>query len=137
MEGIGFSVLRTAVSSDESTRSAFLFLLSEDRVGKVHGRKGPEYFRAEEIRNYYKKNRKKALLTWIGEDGRVESIFERHVVSATNAIELLLSRGLDSTGISDEVKNEISKGFKVMNGRVALKKDDWLGRAVVSLVTEE
>lgn len=137
LETLGFQVLRTSVASDESSLSAFLFLFTEEEIGSVHSRKGPEYFRGEEIRNYYEKNRRKTLLTWIAEGGRVESVFLRNIINATDALKMLLSKELDSTGVSEEIRNEISKGFKVSSGKQLARKKDWLGNAISSLVSEE
>ena len=137
LETSGFQVLRTSVASDESSRSAFLFLFTEEEIASLHSRKGPEYFRGDEIRNYYAKNRRKSILTWIGEGGRVESVFPRDTIDATNALRKLLSKELDSTGVSEEIKREISNGFKVTSGKLLARKKDWLGNAVSSLVSEE
>lgn len=134
---MGFDVLRWCVASDEISESAFLFLVSEQKIGSIYARKGPEYFRGEEVENYFAKNRKKALVTWIGEEGKVESTFLREFVDATDALKNMLSKGLDSAGLSDEIKREVSKGFRVSSGRSLVGRKDWLGRALLSLVTEE
>ena len=136
LASMGFDVLRWTVASDEISESAFLFLVSEHKIGSIHARKGPEYFRGEEVENYFAKNRKKALTTWISEEGKVESAFHREYVDATDALKNMLSRRLDSAGLSDEIKREISKGFNVSSGNALLKKG-WLGKAMLSLLTEE
>ncbi len=137
LASMGFDVLRWCVASDEISESAFLFLVSEQKIGSIYARKGPEYFRGEEVENYFAKNRKKALVTWIGEEGKVESTFLREFVDATDALKNMLSKGLDSAGLSDEIKREVSKGFRVSSGRSLVGRKDWLGRALLSLVTEE
>ena len=137
LDTLGFHILRTSVASDESSQSAFLFLFPEEKIGRMHARKGPEYFRGDEVRNYYEKNRRKAILTWIGEEGRVESVFPRDITNATDALKKLLSKQIDSTGVSEEIKREISKGFKVSSGKLLVRKRDWLGNAIASLVSEE
>ena len=134
---MGFDVLRWSVASDEISESAFLFLVSELKIGSVFARKGPEYFREEEVENYFSKNRKKALMTWISEDGKVESTFRREFVNATDALKNMLSKRIDSAGLSDEIKREVSKGFRVSLGTLLVKRKDWLGRALLSLASEE
>jgi len=134
---MGFHVLRSSVASDDATESSFMFLLAEVKIGKINSRSGPEYFRGEEVENYFAANRKRALLTWIGEEGRVESVFQRHFVDATNALKDLLSRRLESAGISDHIKRELARGFRVSSGSSLVKKRNWLGEALVSLVSEE
>ncbi|MGI0090659.1 MAG: CCA tRNA nucleotidyltransferase, partial [Nitrososphaerales archaeon] len=67
---MGFQVLRVGMASNEdSLQSAFLFLFADAKLGSLQMRQGPEYFRIEEVKKYFEKNRRKALLTWIGEDG--------------------------------------------------------------------
>ena len=77
---------------------------------------GSRTFREEEVENYFSKNRKKALTTWIGEEGKVESTFRREFVNATDALKNMLSKRLDSAGLSDEIKREVSKGFRISLG---------------------
>ncbi|MHB1868301.1 MAG: CCA tRNA nucleotidyltransferase [Nitrososphaerales archaeon] len=137
LELMGFHVLRSIVASDDVSESAFLFLLADVRIGKIHSRSGPEYFRGEEVENYFAKNSKKALLTWIGDEGRIESAFPRHLVDATDALKDLLSKRLLAAGVSDEIKREMARGFRVYSGSSLSRKRNWLGAAVLSLVSEE
>jgi len=137
LELIGFHVLRSSVASNDASESAFLFLLAEVRIGKIHSRCGPEYFRGEEVENYFAKNRKRALLTWIGDEGRVESVFPRQFVDATDALKDLLSKRLHSAGVSDEIRREMARGFRISLGSSLSRKRDWLGAAALSLVSEE
>jgi tRNA nucleotidyltransferase (CCA-adding enzyme) len=137
LESMGFDVLRWSVSSDDVSRSAFMFLFSETKIGSIYARRGPEYFREEEVGNYLSKNRKRALATWIGEDGKIESVFHREFIDTRDALKNMLSKKLDSAGLSEEVKREVSKKFRISSGSSLVGRKDWLGRAVFSLVTEE
>jgi tRNA nucleotidyltransferase (CCA-adding enzyme) len=137
MKSMGFDILRWGVASDDGSESAFLFLFSELKIGSIHARKGPEYFRGEEVKNYVAKNRGKALATWIGEEGRVESVFFRDFVGATDALRNILTKRLDSAGVSDEIKTEIAKGFRISSGSSLSKRKDWLGSALASILVEE
>lgn len=136
LESSGFHVLRSGVASNEESKSALLFLLQDDVIGNIHSRKGPEYFRAEEVKNYYKKNRQKAILSWIGEDGRVESVFQRKFTDASKVLHELLSKNLDSSGVSEEIRREIANGFHIARGK-AIERDDWLHVGLLSLLLEE
>jgi tRNA nucleotidyltransferase (CCA-adding enzyme) len=138
LESYGFQVLRTGVASDESSHSAFLFLLADEKINSVHARKGPDYFRADEVKNYFEKNRKRALLTWIGDDGKLESTFLRQKTRAREVLgDLLSKKNIDSTGISQEIKKEIARGFATSSGKAVAKERNWLSRALISLVSEE
>lgn len=137
LESIGFDVLRSAVASNDGLESAFLFLFSDLKIGSIYSRVGPEYFRREEIENYYSKNRKKALATWIGEEGKLESVFSRDFVDAKNALGDMLANRPDTVGLSEEIKREIARGFRVASGTSISKNKDWLGRALSSILVEE
>ncbi len=137
LESMGFQVLRNGAASDEISHSALVFLLADVKINKIFSREGPEYFRQEELENYFAKNRKRALHTWISEEGRVESLFQRESVAATDALAKLLSNKLDSVGASEAIRREIKSGFKVRTASALIKKRDWLGRALLSLVAEE
>jgi tRNA nucleotidyltransferase (CCA-adding enzyme) len=138
LESHGFQVLRTSVASDESSRCAFLFLLADEKISIVHARKGPDYFRADEVKNYFEKNRKRALFTWIGEDGKLESTFLRQKIRAHDVLgDLLSKKNIGSTGVSQEIKEEIARGFVISSGKVVTRKGNWLSRSAISLVSEE
>lgn len=143
IEMLGFEVLRCAAASDEKTRSALLFLLVGNRISALHVRQGPEYFRSEEVERYFSKNEKKSLLTFIGEDGRLRSIRQRDKgsVEIRGALESLLTKKLDSLGISKEIRSEIKHGAKIKNGLACLNRyrnpNHWLVSELLSIVSDE
>ena len=138
----GFQVLRSVGASDETSKGAFVFLFSQERVPRFYTRQGPEYFRAQEVENYLSKNRKKAILTWINEEGRVQSVFSRYAKSmdASKALKYLLSTKLESAGLSDEIKRELRRGFSILAGSAFTrekKRESWLLASLESILTEE
>lgn len=141
LEPMGFHVLRSAAASDEISKGAFLFLFAEERIPKFYSREGPEYFRRQEVESYLSKNERKALLTWIGDEGRIESVFSRDPKSmeASNALKLLLSKRLDSAGLSDDIRKEIARGFKIAkrNTISGNRKQPWLSSAIRFILSEE
>jgi len=138
---MGFQVLRTSAASDEENNSAFLFLLADDKLGRLFVREGPEYFREEEVKKYYDKNRSKALATWIGSKGRLESVFERdsQLMNVTSALKSILSKSnIDSIGLSDEIKTEIGRSYKITKSKVPKSKSMvWLAKEVAELVSSD
>ena len=141
---IGYQILRTSVASDEDTHSALLILVSDPQLGELQSRKGPEYYRAPEVFSYLEKNERKGLHTWIAEDGRMESIFERdkNSIEIHKCITNLLSRKeIESIGLSEEIKKEIRKNHQISDGLKIVKssKDprNWLAKEVLALVTQE
>ena len=138
---MGFQVLRASAASDEANNSAFLFLLTDEKLGRFYLRVGPEYFREDEVTKYYQKNRSKSFATWIGNEGRFESVFERdsQVMDARSALKSMLSkRNIDSIGLSEEIKIEIRRGHKIITGSVPKKKSmEWLANEAAELVSSD
>jgi tRNA nucleotidyltransferase (CCA-adding enzyme) len=141
---IGYQILRSAIASNEGTHSALLILVSDHRLGELQTRKGPEYYRAQEVFSYLEKNEQKALHTWIAEDGRMVSIFERE----KNSIEirkclmnLLSGKEIETIGLSEEIKKEIRKNHQILNGlntvRSSKEPRNWLTKEVLALVIQE
>jgi tRNA nucleotidyltransferase (CCA-adding enzyme) len=148
LESVGFSVIRQSASSNEEDESAFVFLFSEHRISELRIREGPEYFRAEEVRKYSKKNSEKSLLTWINEEGRVLSLArrDRDLSDARKALNSMLSRpaNLNKLGLSHAIREEISKGFKLDSGESLLLQENrnlgkrmWLAETVLCLVNSD
>lgn len=136
LEMSGFKVLRFSVASDEISTSALLFLVHETVIGSIQVRKGPEYFRGDDVNSYFAKNKRKALLTWIGEEGRMESVFYRKMGEVSDVLRNILLKDLDSSGVSEEIKKEIASGVRIRYASL-LKKKDWVASAVNSLLVEE
>ena len=134
--------MRAAAASDEKTKSAFLFLLADEKLGRLNVRQGPEYFREEEVTKYYEKNRSKALATWIDIEGRLESVFERdfQLMDATSALKSMLSKNnIDSLGLSEEIIEEIKSGHKITSGNNVPKNKamEWLASEVADMISSD
>jgi tRNA nucleotidyltransferase (CCA-adding enzyme) len=140
----GFTVLRKKASSNETNESAFIFLLLETKISKYQLRIGPDVFRSEDFAKYMEKNRKKANLSWLDSDGRVESIFERERDSNDIFKELkrVLSdqQKVDSIGFSRAIKDEIRK-FRIQSGAAVVRTwavgKSWLQNDVISVTSKE
>lgn len=141
LENSGFQVLRSVAASDEISKAAFVIMFTQERLGKFYTRQGPEYFRAQEVEKYLSKNNRKAILTWINEEGRVQSVFSRDQVStdATSALKKLLASRLESAGLSEEIRREIGRGFRIARGSAVTGKreDAWLSNAVRFILSQE
>jgi len=140
---IGFHVLRSTTASDEKTRSALLFLLSENSIDCLSIRQGPDYFRAEEVEKYFEKNRSKAVLTWMDADGKVKSIFEREsgLTEAENVLRWMLQKNrIKEVGLSPRVMAEISRSYKITAADRALRAhriEDWLAKEITALSSSD
>lgn len=143
LERMGFRVLRSAAASDEKRNSALLFFLSALEIEPRLLREGPEYFRADEAAKYYDKNRKKALLTWVGKDGHLESLFQRgqELVKAKSALAWIIAKkNIGAVGVSPRIKNELLEGCKITTADKLLGKravPEWLSKGIAQLVTSD
>ena len=144
LETIGFKVLRSSAATNEKSDSALLFLLLERELEELSYRKGPEYFRGEEVQNYISKNSRRALLTWIDEEGRLSSVFKRRErgLDAVSMLKDMLSKEkIGSAGLSFEIRREIgSRKPSVTWGDELVRKHkdrNWLISELSALVSEE
>jgi tRNA nucleotidyltransferase (CCA-adding enzyme) len=141
LAALGYQVVRKSAASDEKTSAAFLFLLTSTSSDQVTLRAGPDYFRAEEVMKYFDKNRGKALLTWIGEDGKLLSIFDRpeKLMQAESALAWMLRKeNIGGIGISAQIKKELGRRFTISTGlelAKARKTSSWLLDGVVKLAS--
>ncbi|MHB1908608.1 MAG: CCA tRNA nucleotidyltransferase [Nitrososphaerales archaeon] len=138
LELSGYTTIREKALSNEKDESAFIFLLEESKISNLHTRSGPDVFRGEDFAKYVKKNRRRALLSFLSDEGKVVSIFERE----NNDVFLTLNRllkdqvAIRSIGLSKVIQKEI-RSCKIESGKTALRlKKDWLVRGIVELVTE-
>jgi tRNA nucleotidyltransferase (CCA-adding enzyme) len=145
LELMGFEVLRGMPLSDDGRRSALVFLLHESKISKFQVRKGPEVYRRKDSDQYLTKNRGRFKLSWIAEDGRINSIFERDA-NSTDAFlglkDLLSNRKKAGTiGLSRAIQGEIGRGFALKSGSEVLvnrdKPNEWLRDGVSSIIQSE
>lgn len=139
---LGFQVLRTSAACDEVEHSALLFLFVANEIERRVARSGPEYFRAEEVQKYYEKNRRKGILTWVGNDGRMVSLFERDVAltNAESALKWILEKkNIESAGLSPRIRKEILNGCKIATAGETLRHEtpNWLYEPISKMVKND
>jgi tRNA nucleotidyltransferase (CCA-adding enzyme) len=143
LSGYGYQALRHSAASDEKENAAFLFLLSNVKLEGLSVRQGPDYFRAEEVEKYFEKNRGKALLTWMGEDGKLKSVFERKEIleSAASSLEWMLQKkNIDGTGVSSRIKKELLRKYRISMADQVMrtgKKREWLIKEILGLTSSD
>ena len=150
LSSLGYQVSRSSAAvSEEGTKCAFLFLLVSTSIPSLQLRAGPEYFRGEEVDKYFRKNQKRALLTWIADDGRVKSLFrrEKFLLDAKDALNYLLSKEkIREIGLSEEIRNELSNrkskfnthyASELLSGRKKEELIPWLSSEIARLGLRE
>ena len=61
---------------------------------------GPEIFRRDATTSFITKNSKESLLMWVDKEMKVKRLVERRANSAKDYVKLLLSRRIESSGIT-------------------------------------
>jgi tRNA nucleotidyltransferase (CCA-adding enzyme) len=142
LSGYGYRVLRHSAATDEKKNAALLFLISSLEIESLSVRQGPDYFRAEEVEKYFVKNRGRALMTWIGGEGKLESVFDRNEImtKASSTLKWILSKdNIDQTGVSARIKRELLKQHQILHAPMAInsKKYGWLTKEILEMVSSD
>ena len=142
LSGFGYQVLRHSAATDEKKNAALLFLFSSLKIESLFVRAGPDYFRAEEVEKYFLKNQGKALITWIGDEGKLESAFNREdiLTKAPSTLKWILQRqNIDQTGVSASIKSELLKQHKILSASqiINAKNYGWLAKEILELVSSD
>ncbi|MGB7639024.1 MAG: CCA tRNA nucleotidyltransferase, partial [Nitrososphaeraceae archaeon] len=96
----GFKVIRDTCTTDEKKLAAFVFLLESPTISSYAERIGPEIFRRDATTSFITKNSKESLLMWVDKEMKVKRLVERRANSAKDYVKLLLSRRIESSGIT-------------------------------------
>ncbi|MGB6626784.1 MAG: hypothetical protein WBE61_01475, partial [Nitrososphaeraceae archaeon] len=87
-------------TTDEKKVAAFVFLLESPTISSYAERIGPEIFRRDATTSFITKNSKESLLMWVDKEMKVKRLVERRANSAKDYVKLLLSRRIESSGIT-------------------------------------
>jgi tRNA nucleotidyltransferase (CCA-adding enzyme) len=139
VEGEGFKVARSIAASDNSSSSAIIILPEVVNLPSLERRVGPEVGRAKEATAFIAKNRAKADLTWVGQDGRLHVLMRRRDVSLSGLLASIVGGGGKGLGVSREVASAMAKTGRVLTGeRLSreCKKAAWLRRAVLIVTSD-
>ena len=134
----GFEVARTIIASDETHRSALLYLLVNQTLSSLVVKDGPEYFRIKESRKFIEKNSGTGSISWIGGTGRLKALkFRKQDLGLKSFLEELFSSKTSgiSLGLRKEAQNsEILMGEDLLT---AGRRESWLSERLQDLVSTE
>ena len=139
VESGGFMVARSVAASDNSRSSAIILLPEVIGLPGLERRVGPEVGRAKEAAAFISKNRAKAELTWVGQDGRLHMLMRRRDVSLSSLLASVVDGGAKGLGVSREIASGMAKTGRVLTGEKLsreCRKEAWLRRAVLFVTSD-
>jgi tRNA nucleotidyltransferase (CCA-adding enzyme) len=116
LELANFRVVRSACVTDEEKTAAFGFLLESVTLSAYAQKIGPNIFMREETANFILKNQKKSLITWVDSEMRVSTLVRRKTTDAKHFLKLLLTKKIESTGITRGLVGDIQRLFRLYSG---------------------
>lgn len=121
IEQEGFSVLRKSAVISDNNIASLLFLLKSTKLDYHNVRAGPDFFTAEHVEKFVKSNKKKSIIMWIGDEGKIHSLQKRQYVDASSFVKDLLKKNLETAGVPAGLKDDI-KRFKISLGNKLTSK---------------
>jgi tRNA nucleotidyltransferase (CCA-adding enzyme) len=80
-------------------------------------RMGPEVFRKNESASFISKNAKDSILMWVNREMRLTGLFKTRIPDAREYVHLLLSKGIESIGVTKGLKVDLRNGtLKIYTG---------------------
>jgi tRNA nucleotidyltransferase (CCA-adding enzyme) len=117
MQMAHFNVVRSTCITDERGFAAFVFLLQSITLPPYIERIGPEVFRKKESASFISKNAKDSILMWINREMRLTGLFKTRIPDAREYVHLLLSKGIESIGVTKGLKADLRNGtLKIYTG---------------------
>jgi tRNA nucleotidyltransferase (CCA-adding enzyme) len=117
MQMAHFNVVRSTCITDEREFAALVFLLQSITLPPHIERIGPEVFRKKESTSFISKNAKDSILMWINREMRVTGLFKNRIPDAREYVRLLLSKGIESIGVTKGLKVDLRNGtLKIYTG---------------------
>jgi tRNA nucleotidyltransferase (CCA-adding enzyme) len=138
VEARGFKIARSAATSNGNDRSAFLFIPEFETLPLLEQRAGPPVDKRPETEKFVARNRRKARLLWVGDDGRLCLIRQREFTSLSSLLEDTIPR-IRKTGASREMATGIAKSGRVLGGDALLKEGssrEWLREGLKQIVSD-
>ncbi|HET8720184.1 MAG TPA: CCA tRNA nucleotidyltransferase [Candidatus Nitrosotenuis sp.] len=134
IEHEGFVILRKSIVISGDNYATLLFLLQEIKLNQNRPRIGPDVFTSEHVEKFISSNKKKSLMVWINEEGKVCTMQKRDQTDAVLFLKKLIKKEIDVAGIPAGLAPDI-KRFKVSLGNKVTSKS--IKEAVLDLVSTD
>lgn len=117
----GFRVLRSKSYTDQQKEAYLFFFLESMKIPPTYTKKGPEYFREDDSKQFVSKNKKNSQLMWIGNNKKIISLEKRKHTEASKFLTDFLKNNLQ-TGVPKCIQSDLKRGFKISVGSKNLSK---------------
>ena len=131
----GFIVLKKSSLVEERTSSvALLFLLQSTKLDENYLRVGPDFFSVDFSEKFISANKKKSIMMWVDDDGKVCSLQKRPQSDALLLVRDLLKKNIEKSGISEGLREDIRQFNLVLGDKIASKS---IKEAIAKLVSTD
>ena len=138
VEAHDFRIARSAAVSNGADSSAFLLLPEFETLPPIQQRTGPPVDRTAETEEFIAKNRRRARLLWVGDDGRLLLVQDREFTRLSSLLEDILPR-IRRVGASREIAPGIAESGVVLWGKALARESaskPWLGSGLNRIVSD-
>lgn len=139
VEEKGFKLARVIAASNNSDRSAFLFIPEFGRLPDLEQRMGPTVDRKAESEAFIRANRRKARMVWLDDDARLRILQEREQTEIGAFLKEIVRSGPRRLGASARVGRGIAMTGKVVSGRPLRRmaaSSPWLAEGLVKIASD-
>lgn len=138
VEAQDFKIVRSAAASNGTDSSAFLLLPEFEALPPVQQRAGPPVDRIAETEEFIARNRRKARLLWVGDDGRLLILQDRRFSRLSSLLEDTITR-IRNVGASREIASGIAESGVVIRGKALVRESTskpWLRNGLDQIVSD-
>ena len=131
----GFVVLKKGALVEEKTSSAaLLFLLQSTKLDENYLRIGPDFFGADFSEKFILANKKKSVMMWVNDDGKICSLQKRPQPDALLLVRDLLKKNIEKSGISSGLKEDVKRFNLALGSKITSKS---IKEAMAKLVSTD
>lgn len=131
----GFVVLKKSALVEESTFNVvLLFLLQSTRLDESYLRIGPDFFSIDFSEKFIAANKKKSIMMWVNDDGKICSLQKRPQADALLLVRDLLKKNIEKSGISAGLKEDMKRFNLVLGDKITSKS---IKEAIAKLVSTD
>jgi len=139
VEEEGFRLARAMAVSNNSERSAFLFLPEFGSLPDLEQRLGPTADRKAESEAFVRVNRRRARLIWVDDEARLRVLQKRDYVELESFLKEMVRSGTRGIGASASVGRGIARTGRVVSGRQLVRvavSSPWLRAGLVKIASD-
>lgn len=134
----GFKVIRYSASTDEEGKAVFVFMLESLQLPEIIVRQGPKVFDRDDSMKFLEKNLKRSNMMWVGDEVRLFALLDNKYVNASSFLKFLLSKNINTSGISSGLISDIKRGFQIYSGdKLKNVKEKFVNEAIGEIVTTD